>query len=239
MPFSQKSIARPDFSTELKTWTEWHALAVGLSLFGVLSGLPIACFPAVVGLSFCVLIYQFNARWTPKRRFGSANAITLFRLIGISGLYFVPAQGAAWIGGLACLLFAADALDGQVARKSGLSSEFGEFFDKEVDAFFLLALCLLLYSGGRIAIWILIPGLLRYGFVAGLQFAEASETKEPRSRLGCWSYFLMMMSLICAFILPEAIYKPLTVVMTLILCLSFADSVRSMRWTLKVPNQSR
>ncbi|MGH9802747.1 MAG: hypothetical protein ACRD82_20460, partial [Blastocatellia bacterium] len=102
MSFSQKSIPKPDFGRELKTWTEWHALAVSLSLFGVLSGLPTACFPSVVGLSFCVLIYQFKARWTTKGRFGSANAITLFRLVGISGLFFVPAQGAAWIGGLAC-----------------------------------------------------------------------------------------------------------------------------------------
>ncbi|MGH8556918.1 MAG: CDP-alcohol phosphatidyltransferase family protein [Methylococcales bacterium] len=230
MSFSKKSIRAPDSGRVLKIWTEWHALAVGLALLGVLSDLPIALFPAVAALSFLVLILQFRTCWTPIGRFGSANAITLFRLFGVFSLFSMLDQSPAWIGWLALFVFAMDAVDGWVARKWRLSSEFGEFFDKEVDAFFLLTLCLLLYTGGRSGIWILIPGLLRYLFVACLKFIEARQIKEPRSRFGCWSYFLTMFSLISAFIVPDTVYEALTLAMTFVLCASFADTIRRMQW---------
>ncbi|MGH8549599.1 MAG: CDP-alcohol phosphatidyltransferase family protein, partial [Methylococcales bacterium] len=206
MSFSEKSTGGPDSGTELKIWTEWHAVVIGLSLFAVLAGLPIGFFPAAAVVSFSALILQFRMRWTPAGQFGLANAITLFRLTGISLLFSPADPGSGWIGLFALLLFALDAADGWVARRWNLSSEFGEFFDKEVDAFFLLALCLLLYADRRLGLWILIPGLLRYLFVACLKFVGPRQIKEPRSRLGCWSYCLMMLSLISAYFVQDTVY---------------------------------
>ncbi|MCI0732918.1 MAG: CDP-alcohol phosphatidyltransferase family protein [Methylococcaceae bacterium] len=201
---------------------------MGLSLVAVLAGLPIVFFAAAALVSFSVLILQFRRRWTPSGRFGSANAITLIRLTGVSLLLSLAGQKSGGIGAVALLLLALDGIDGWVARRWNLSSEFGEFFDKEVDAFFLLALCLLLYEDRCVGSWVLIPGLLRYLFVSYLKFAGTRETKEQRSRLGCWSYCLMMLSLISTFFVPEAIYVPLILVMTSVLCASFADTLRWM-----------
>lgn len=237
MAFAQTFIPMPDLTTQLKTWTESHALAIGLSLAGVLLGLPIGLFVAVASLTFCVLMLRFRMSWTPMGPFGAANTITALRLLGVFGLFWIPAAKPAWVGSFAILLFAADALDGRVARKWALCSEFGEFFDKEVDAFFLLSLCLLLYSSGRFGIWILIPGILRYGFVAVLRFARPLENKEARSKLGLWSYFFMMLALITAFLLPNWISNPLTFLATLTLCVSFADSMRRMQWMPKTTRE--
>lgn len=230
MSFSKKSTGVTGIGAELKVWTEWHAVVIGLSLLVVLSGLTIALFPVAAAVSFSALILQFKMRWTPSGRFELANTVTLFRLAGVFILYLTPDQASGWIGVIALFLFALDAVDGWIARRWHLSSEFGEFFDKEVDAFFLLALCFLLYADQRLGLWILIPGLLRYLFVAYLKFVGPRQIKEQRSRLGCWSYCLMMLSVISAFFVRETIYVPLILVMTCVLCVSFADTIRRLHW---------
>ena len=223
------STIQPTLGTELKIWTEWHALAISCVLLGILAGFSIRWFSILAGISFFILILQFKMRWTPSGVFGSANAITLLRLAGVCLLLFAdPASG--WVGAGALFLFALDAVDGWVARRRKLCSEFGEFFDKEVDAFFLLVLCLLLYSKRHFGLWILIPGLLRYGFVAYLKWIGPGRIKEQRSRFGCWSYFLIMVSLISAFIVNDRFSLPLIVLTTFVLCASFADTIRRLHW---------
>lgn len=230
MAFLEKSNRAPNLGPELKIWTERHALWVGLALLGVVSDLPLAVFPIMAALSFSRLILEFRTRWTPMGRFGLANAITLVRLLGVFFLCSIPVRYSGWTALFALSLLAMDALDGWIARSWHLSSEFGEFFDKEVDAFFLLALCVLLSIDRRLGLWILIPGLLRYLFVAVLRFCKPLQIKEHRSRLGCLSYVLMMLSLISSFIVTEPVYTSLLVLMTCVLCVSFADSMRRMQW---------
>lgn len=230
MSFPEKSTAGPGFDLELKIWTEWHTVVIGSSLIAVLSGWPMVFFPAAAAVSFSALIHRFRTRWTPSGRFELANTVTLFRLVGIFVWVSSAAPTGGWAGTTALLLFALDGVDGWIARRWHLSSEFGEFFDKEVDAFFLLALCVVLYTEQRLGWWILIPGLLRYLFVAYLKLLGSRRVKEQRSRFGCWSYCLTMLSAILGFLIPEPIYAPLIGLMSLVLGISFADSIRRLHW---------
>lgn len=120
---------------------------------------------ALAGGSFWGLVIRFRGRWTPGGRFGPANLITLLRLLGALVLLVAFEEGTLWPTGLALALLCADGLDGWTARRSGTASEFGQRFDQEVDAFFFLVLCLVLYGHGQLGAWVLLPGALRYLFV--------------------------------------------------------------------------
>jgi phosphatidylglycerophosphate synthase len=58
-----------------------------------------------------------------------------------------------------------DGVDGWAARRTGMASEFGARFDMETDALFLLMLALLVHTTGKVGIWVLASGLMRYAFV--------------------------------------------------------------------------
>jgi phosphatidylglycerophosphate synthase len=214
---------------ELLRWCESHAIAMTLAGLAAAAGLP----PWVLSLcgliSFSVLLYRCRGRWTPGGRFGPANALTLLRLSGVLSLPLLsPAQIFCW--GL--ILFALDGVDGWIARRTGLAGEFGEFFDKESDAFFVLVLCLLLYRlPGGFGAWILLPGLLRYGFVLFVKLAKPPELKERRTAATRWVLVLTMLALLFSFAAyPDDIdtLRPVACFMTLVLAFSFAASLYQM-----------
>jgi phosphatidylglycerophosphate synthase len=57
-----------------------------------------------------------------------------------------------------------DAVDGQVARRTGTASDLGARFDMEVDAFLILVLSV--YALHTLGAWVLAIGAMRYAFVA-------------------------------------------------------------------------
>jgi len=144
-------------------------------------------------------------------------------------LPFVPPVVVAILG---TTLLALDGVDGWVARRTGTSGEFGAFLDQECDAFFLLLLCLLLYRlPGGFGAWILVPGLLRYGFVLYVRVARPPLRKEPRSRRAMWVFVLTMLSLLLCFAVPPALLdapRILAAMMSAALVLSFAESLYRM-----------
>ena len=70
----------------------------------------------------------------------------------------------AWLVALVGVALLLDGVDGQVARRTGTSSEFGARFDMEVDAFLLLLLSV--QVSRMLGFWVLGIGLMRYAFVA-------------------------------------------------------------------------
>jgi phosphatidylglycerophosphate synthase len=127
------------------------------------------------------------------RTWGLANTVTLGRATLVGGVAALVADsvagsvvaevglggalGAAVAGngastgtplavliGLATVALLLDAVDGQVARRTGTTSSLGARFDMEVDAFLILVLSVFLAPalGG----WVLAIGALRYAFVA-------------------------------------------------------------------------
>jgi phosphatidylglycerophosphate synthase len=151
-------------SERLKNWSEQHAVLMALAAGGVAFGRMPELAAALAAGSFWGLIVRFRGGWTPAGRFGPANAITLLRVGGTLAL-LLGAGGGWWPFALVLALLAADGLDGWAARRFAAGSEFGELFDQEVDAFLVLALCLILFLHHGLGAWVLLPGTLRYGFV--------------------------------------------------------------------------
>ena len=105
-------------------------------------------------------------------RVGYANLVTGGRLVlagFVAWLISQPAVPAvAWtavvVSTVAALL---DIADGWVARRTGTATPFGARFDMEVDAVLIMVLAVLAWAWEKAGAWVLLSGLLRYGFVAG------------------------------------------------------------------------
>jgi phosphatidylglycerophosphate synthase len=124
---------------------------------------------AVFGLVAAVAFAGLRAH--PFARLGPANVVTGARtmvmalLAGAATGPGIPASG--WLVVLiAAAGAAADALDGPLARRSGLASRFGARFDMEVDALLILVLSALVWRVAPVGAWVLASGLMRYAFVA-------------------------------------------------------------------------
>ncbi len=120
------------------------------------------------------------AAYHPYEKFGTANALTLVRLMATALLGGLAAEvtlhelrPVAWIAWSFCLMAGAavvvDGLDGYAARREKLASAFGGRFDMEVDALQILLLCVIVFALGKTGAWVLIGGALRYLYeIAGL-----------------------------------------------------------------------
>ena len=73
---------------------------------------------------------------------------------------------------LAVCILALDGVDGWLARRFDECSDWGARFDMEVDAAFIMMLCLLLWWHQLAPVWVMLIGLMRYGFVAGALFFD-------------------------------------------------------------------
>ena len=123
----------------------------------------------------------------PFRRLGPANQVTTARavlvalVVGAIGEHVSPAVGASAAGAsLAVTLM--DGIDGWMARRSRMASQFGARFDMEVDALLILALAILTWQHGKAGAWVVLSGLLRYVFVAAGWLLPRMRQPLPDSR---------------------------------------------------------
>lgn len=144
------------------------ALVVGLWLEAS-AGYPWTA-AAVFAAMMAIVVAAARAHH-PFPRFGAANRVTMVRaalLALVSALLLEPASAiVAWAVVAATVVLAAlDGLDGWLARRTGLASDFGARFDVEVDALLILVLSLFVWQHDKAGVWVLACGLMRYGFVA-------------------------------------------------------------------------
>lgn len=103
-------------------------------------------------------------------RLGPADWVTLARgalAAGVAGLVagsFTKPVPAALLVTLASAALVLDAVDGQVARRTGTASARGERLDAEVDAFLIAVLSI--YVARSVGAWVLAIGAARYAFLA-------------------------------------------------------------------------
>ncbi|MBM9595385.1 CDP-alcohol phosphatidyltransferase family protein [Rhodobacteraceae bacterium MCCB 386] len=134
--------------------------------------MPLAVFALLTGGALLGLWLRY-----PHERLGLCNVVTHFRstLVALAAAPLaVPAafhaqERLAWTAlSIAVVALALDGFDGWLARRSGLSSDFGARFDVEVDAALALILALLVWQADKVGPWIMVLGLARYAFVAGV-----------------------------------------------------------------------
>lgn len=103
-------------------------------------------------------------------RVGAANQVTQLRAASAGSVAALVAESfrhpvpAAALVTLAVVALVLDAVDGQVARRTGGATAVGARFDLEVDAFLILVLSIPVARS--VGSWVLLIGLARYAFVA-------------------------------------------------------------------------
>ncbi|MGB0838830.1 MAG: CDP-alcohol phosphatidyltransferase family protein [Chitinophagales bacterium] len=210
----------------IEKWTRLHALGVMVSVcmsigFGNNYGL------LVCGLCSTVyVLYANRTTWQAAGTFGGmANGITTFRIITMLViLQTYPTIPDLYIGLLSLLILVLDGFDGYFARKNKTTSLFGEYYDKECDALYVMILALIIYQTQKAEIWVLGLGLIRYVYVLALIFFKPPEQKETRSFFEQSIAVILMASLLLCFVTDRMVFYPLLVIATGLLLYSFGRS---------------
>lgn len=165
---------------------------------------------------------------------GPANRVTLARagvVVQVAGLPLqVSLTGTlAWTAiAAAALVLLLDGVDGAVARRTGSASAFGARFDMELDAFFILVLCALVWQTDKTGAWVLLIGGLRYLFVAAGWLWPTLRRELPDSlrRKAVCVIQGMVLPVCLAPLVPPSVAAPLALVALALLVYSFATDTR-------------
>ena len=182
---------------------------------------PMIVFSAISALCLRGLLHNY-----PHDVIGACNAVTLIRaaLVALlSGALFT--HPSSWlVFAIAVVAFASDGLDGWLARRAGLSSEFGARFDMETDALLGAVLALILLKNGTVGPTILVLGFSRYLFVASgwVWPALQGELSESyRRKTICVVQIAALIALVCP-LTPTALLPWIATSAAVVLLYSFA-----------------
>ena len=181
------------------------------------------------------LIVRSLPEYHPGPGLGAANCVTLLRatlVLPIAAL--VPAAGALtgsaywWIVALAAAALVGDGVDGIVARRTGTASAFGARFDMELDALLLVVLSALLWRSGKVGVWVLLIGALRYLFLgAGWLWRSLRAELPPSARRKTVCVVQGVALVVClAPVISAAVAPALASAALALLVYSFAADVR-------------
>jgi phosphatidylglycerophosphate synthase len=169
----------------------------------------------------------------PFSQYGPGNQLTTVRamllalvagLIGETVLNEVEAAAA----GASLLVVALDGLDGWLARRTHMASDFGARFDMEVDALLIFVLSILVWRHGKAGAWVLVSGAMRYAFVVGGWLLPWLRVPLPPSRRRQTVCVIQVVGLSLA-IMPLTVAPQSGLIAALVvasLCYSFAVDVQ-------------
>lgn len=147
-------------------------------------GTAFAVYAAISAVSLC------NLGGHGHSRFGFANIITTIRgaiTAVLGGLLLASGDlghnpETLWLmgSGIAVAL-GLDGVDGYFARKGRTASPFGARFDMEIDALLIFFLSLAAFQLNKAGAWVLLIGLMRYGYVAAQTLFPSLRGELPPS----------------------------------------------------------
>ncbi|HEX5119143.1 MAG TPA: CDP-alcohol phosphatidyltransferase family protein [Pseudonocardiaceae bacterium] len=168
---------RPGTTVPLELTTGGCALLALLVVLSVTIGMPPVGW--VTGVVFDVVAFALLAGVLLRSHTASltpADRVTLTRMVLVGAVTALVAESTvqpvptAAITAIAAVALTLDAVDGHVARRTGLATAFGARFDMEVDAFLILVLSIDVAM--KVGAWVLIIGAMRYLFVAAGRLFE-------------------------------------------------------------------
>jgi phosphatidylglycerophosphate synthase len=162
---------------------------------------------------------------------GPASWVTLARAtlaVGVAALAadsFTHDTPVALLVTLAAVALVLDAVDGWVARRTGMATTLGARFDGEVDAFLILALSV--YVAPACGAWVLAIGAARYLFLTGEWLLSWMRAPLPPRR---WRKVVaatqgIVLTVAAAGVLPLALTQALLVAALVVLTASMCESV--------------
>lgn len=182
-------------------------------------------------LMAALIVWHWPSMWRPL---GAANRVTLVRaaLVAVvaGALFFPPAaqRSAFALAALSTAALVLDGVDGWVARRTDSASAFGARFDMELDAFFILVLCVALVQLDKAGVWVLAIGAMRYLFLLAMHVLPWLAGALPasfRRKLVCVVQVASLLLCVLPWVTPPV--STYIVLLALIaLTLSFALDVR-------------
>jgi phosphatidylglycerophosphate synthase len=193
-----------------------------------------------IGLGAAVII-QGLPYHSPHPCFGAANQTTVARAVLVAllaTLLLEQADQRVQFLALAVATLAAslDAVDGWLARRTGMSSAFGARFDMETDALFILVLSIWAWRLGKAGPWVMASGMLRYAFLVAVILVPALRGNLPPSfrRKTIAAVQMIALLVVIAPFVPASGSAAIAAVALLTLVVSFAMDIG---WLLCRPAQ--
>jgi phosphatidylglycerophosphate synthase len=186
-------------------------LAVAALATAARTGLPVGTLYAVKASAAFVALMALSLGFLqphhPFARFGPANQVTTVRallvalIVSLVGELRLPVlAGAAAAGSVVVTML--DGVDGWLARRHRIASDYGARFDLEVDALLILALSVLVWHFAKAGAWVVASGAMRYVFVAAGTRWRWLRAALPRSRRRQTICVVQVVSLTVALIPP-------------------------------------
>ncbi|MEL6988306.1 MAG: CDP-alcohol phosphatidyltransferase family protein [Bacteroidota bacterium] len=185
---------------QINKWSLVHAVFILICFLAYVQWGQIG-FMAIPSASFLYLVWITRMEWK-RIRFGLPNTITALRLLLCVALIFLFKEDIYMLLGIAIPIAVLDGLDGYFARKLNQQTIMGAQLDKEVDAYYILILAILVLENSIAGFWVLGFGLIRYIYViVGYRFRKKS-VPEMKFGLGRIIAVATMIILMAAQILP-------------------------------------
>ena len=155
------------------------------------------------------------------------RALLVALLVCLIGEPHVPALAAS-AAAASVVVTLLDGVDGWLARRHRIASDFGARFDMEIDALLILALSVLAWQFGKAGAWVVASGALRYLFVAAGATWPWLQAPLPPSRRRQTICVVQIVALTLAVVpaVPPAISAPLAGVALAALLYSFLVDTR-------------
>lgn len=185
---------------------------------------PLLLSGAVSFASFFIIGFKHIKR---KNLFTLANLMTALRLglVFFLGILFV--QVSNWfVFGAGLILMLLDCVDGWLARRTEKATLWGEFFDKETDAFFLLLICLAAVQKNLAGLEILVVGALRYVFILSLFVFKQKPIKEEKSLRAQFIFTFVLMVVLSLYLPLDYPRFPFVMLALVLIFFSFGADFR-------------
>jgi phosphatidylglycerophosphate synthase len=195
----------------------------------------------VVGLGAACIIQGLPSH-SPHACFGAANRTTVARgvlVAFLATLLFEQSDQRVQfvVLSVAALAASLDAVDGWLARRTGMASAFGARFDMETDALFILVLSVWAWRLGKAGPWVMAAGLLRYAFVLAAMLVPALRGDLPPSfrRKSIAAVQMIALLVVIAPFVPASDSAPVAALALLTLATSFGIDIG---WLLRRPTRT-
>lgn len=110
-------------------------------------------------------------------------------------------------GALFILAALTDLVDGKIARKYNLVTDFGKFIDPVADKLLVLTTLVMLVRGGLMEAWVVVVILCRELAVDGLRMVAVGQGKViAAGPLGKWKTTFQMVTIVCILLLNKACF---------------------------------
>ena len=211
----------------ISRWNSIHAIVILISVF--LSVYSEDFIFLVIGAiaSFCYFILNNRDTLMELTPIGGyANWVTGFRFVLLIGLMlFLPSLSFLQLGVGLIIFVSLDGIDGWLARKYEQSTTFGQYFDMELDALFVMMMCCYYFLFKEISMWILFPGLLRYLYRVGIDIFPKENFKESKKRYASSIAGIFFTILILGLFLDHEIRFYFLAIGSFLIVISFSISI--------------